>query len=133
MPTDEDAIRNLIALHAQMTDDGEAKERVNLYTEDGEFDFAGVKSVGRDALAATFAASSDPARRGKHITANMVIEIDDARANVRTDWAFLRPGADGFAVFASGRYYDVLEKHDGEWLFKQRRIAPLQPITPPST
>jgi len=84
MPTDEDAIRNLIALHAQMTDDGEAKERVNLYTEDGEFDFAGVKSVGRDALAATFAASSDPARRGKHITANMVIEIDDARGVART-------------------------------------------------
>jgi 3-phenylpropionate/cinnamic acid dioxygenase small subunit len=125
MPTDEDAIRNLIALHAQLTDDGEFKERVNLYTEDGVFDFAGVTSVGRDQLASAFAASSEPARRGKHITSNTVIEIDGTRADVRTDWAFLRPGADGFTVFASGRYFDLLEKHEGQWLFKQRRIVPI--------
>src|SRR5580692_3353729 len=36
MATDEDAIRDLVGLHAQLTDDGEYEERVKLYTEDGE-------------------------------------------------------------------------------------------------
>jgi uncharacterized protein (TIGR02246 family) len=128
MATDEDAIRDLVGLHAQLTDDGDFERRVTLYTEDGELIMLGKSTVGREALGKQMASTADPLRLGKHITSNVVVTVNGDRADVSSDFAFVRAGAGGFGVMAAGRYADVMERHDGRWLFKRRDI---QMISPP--
>src|SRR5438067_827193 len=91
MTTDEEAIRNLIGRHAQLTDDGLAEERVQLYVKDGVFIQGDQRYEGHDAITTAFSAGKDPARRGKHITSNMVIELEGDKADVRTDFAMVKP------------------------------------------
>ena len=57
----------------------------------------------------------------------MVIDIKGDRAEVRTDFAMVKPSPEGMNVLAIGRYYDILEKHDGEWLYRERKITFLTP------
>ncbi|HEY6623558.1 MAG TPA: nuclear transport factor 2 family protein [Acidimicrobiales bacterium] len=123
MPTDEEAIRNLIGLHSQLTDDGDYERRVDLYTDDGVFTMGDATSTGRDELLATFAATSAPERRGKHITANTVMEIDGDTAGARTDFFFSLPSPDGLKPLAAGRYADAFVKRDGRWLYSRRLIT----------
>jgi hypothetical protein len=127
MPTDEDAIRELVALHAQLTDDGEYERRVQLYTKDGELVMMGKSTVGHEALAKQMASTADPQRLGKHIVTNVVPTIKGDKAEVSSDFAFVRANAGGFGVMAAGRYADIMERHDGKWLFKQRIIHMIQP------
>lgn len=123
MPTDEEAIRNLIGLHSQLTDDGDYERRVDLYTDDGVFTMGDSTSTGRDELLATFAATSAPERRGKHITANTVMEIEGDTASARTDFFFSLPSPDGLKPLAAGRYADAFVKRDGRWLYSRRLIT----------
>ena len=123
MPTDEEAIRNLIGLHSQLTDDGDYEQRVDLYTDDGAFTMGDATSTGREELLASFAATSAPERRGKHITANTVLEIDGDTASARTDFFFSLPSPDGPKPLAAGRYFDTFAKSDGRWLYTQRQIT----------
>ncbi len=123
MPTDEEAIRNLLGLHSQLTDDGAYEQRVELYTDDGVFIMGEATSTGREEMSAAFAATSAPERRGKHIIANTVMEIDGDTANAQTDFFFLLPSADGLKPLAAGRYYDTFAKKNGRWLYTQRRIT----------
>jgi hypothetical protein len=57
----------------------------------------------------------------------MVIDLNGDRADVRTDFAMVKPSPEGNTVLAVGRYYDVLEKHDGAWLYRERKITFLLP------
>jgi uncharacterized protein (TIGR02246 family) len=123
VPTDEEAIRNLIGLHSQLTDDGDYERRVELYTEDGVFAMGDAISTGREEIVAAFAATSAPERRGKHITANTVMDIDGDTASVQTDFFFSLPSADGLKPLAAGRYFDTFVKADGRWLYRERRIT----------
>jgi uncharacterized protein (TIGR02246 family) len=123
VPTDEEAIRNLIGLHSQLTDDGDYERRVDLYTDDGVFTMGDATSTGRDELLATFAATSAPERRGKHITANTVMEIEGDTASARTDFFFSLPSPEGLKPLAAGRYADAFVKRDGRWLYARRLIT----------
>jgi hypothetical protein len=74
-------------------------------------------------MSAAFASNAAPERRGKHITANTVMEIDGDDATARTDFLFLLPSADGLKPLAAGRYFDTFTKDDGNWLYRERRIT----------
>lgn len=123
VPSDDEAIRNLIGLHSQLTDDGDYERRVALYTPDGVFVMGDATSTGTEELTATFAATSAPERRGKHITANTVMEIAGDTASAATDFFFLLPSPDGLTPLAAGRYADTFVKSDGRWLYAERRIT----------
>ena len=123
MPTDEEAIRNHNPHHSQLTDDGDYERRVELYTEDGVFTIGDTTSTGREEITAAFAATSAPERRGKHITANTVMEIDGDTARAATDFFFLLPSPDGLKPLAAGRYADTFVKVAGRWLYRERRIT----------
>ena len=125
MSTDEEAIRKVLGTLVQLTDDGDVNERLKLYAEDGVFELGGRRVTGHAEIAAVFSANAATAKGGKHITSNMVIELQDAKADVRTDWAVFRATADGVVPVAIGRYYDTLEKRDDQWLIRERRAVPL--------
>ncbi len=122
MISDHDAIRNLLGRHAQLADDGDVDQRVDLYTADGAFQMGERRSIGHEELRAGFAATASGAKGGKHILSNTVIELEGATAQVQTDFAVFRASAEGIAAMATGRYYDTLAKHGDHWLISERRL-----------
>jgi SnoaL-like domain len=123
------AIENLIAAYAELVDRG---------------DFAGVGTLLR---AATFTGSG-PSVRGaaaietmlrntvilyddgtpktKHLIANISITVDeDARTGTARSYLTVLQALPGLPLqpIASGRYHDRFERHDGEWVFAERRVS----------
>ena len=123
--SDREALMDLLARHAQLTDDGQWETRVELYTEDGEFtSLDGVTRAGRDQLREAFSATAGRLV-GKHITANTVLEVDGDRASGWTDYAFFLVTAEGISVVSVGRYHDEFARGPSGWRFRSRRIEPL--------
>jgi len=123
MSSDEDAIRNLLGRHAQLTDDGDVGARVSLYLDDGAFEMGGRRSSGHAELRTAFTETAARLKNGKHMTANMVIAVESDRATVQTDWTYMRVSTDGVEATAVGRYFDTLEKLRGMWLIRERRVV----------
>lgn len=123
--SDREALMDLLARHAQLTDDGKWETRVELYTEDGEFtSLDGVTRAGRDQLREAFSATAGRLV-GKHITANTVLEVDGDRASGWTDYAFFLVTDQGISVASVGRYHDQFVRGPAGWRFRSRRIEPL--------
>jgi 3-phenylpropionate/cinnamic acid dioxygenase small subunit len=120
MISDHDSIRDLLARHAQLTDDGRPDERVMLYTEDGAFQIGEQRSAGHQELRATFASS---ASGSKHITSNTIIELDGDLARVQTDFVVFKASSEGIATLATGRYHDQMVKQEGRWRFAERILV----------
>ena len=103
MPTDEEAIRNLIGLHSQLTDDGEYERRVQLYTEDGVFDRGpGLTSTtGNKAMGALLASPAHQAAIAgglAHFTGLPHVTIDGDEAVVISYLQILTPKKTGEEV-----------------------------------
>lgn len=130
---DRDAIRELIAKHAQMSDDAIVEERVALYAPDGVFTGPdGVANTGHDAIRAAFSKTAAGAKGGKHITSNTVVELEGDKATAFTDFAFFRMGTGGLSPFAAGRYRDTFVKTADGWRYASRLITFLAPPAPPT-
>ncbi|MDQ3146954.1 MAG: nuclear transport factor 2 family protein [Actinomycetota bacterium] len=123
--SDEEAIRRTLALYCQLCDDGRFEEWGELYTDDATFTVMGRTHRGRAAVRAFIEKGQPPERRGKHVCANSVIDVDvdGDQATAVTDYVFVAPGADGFTVLSAGRYHDRLVRHGDGWRFAERRIA----------
>src|SRR6185436_3482094 len=96
MSEDREAIRDLIHRHAQLGDDAETEARLALYVEDGSFTGPdGVPAQGLAAVRAAFEKNAATAKGGKHITSNILIDVDGDKAKASTDFAVFRHGTGG--------------------------------------
>lgn len=122
---DRAELLELVARHAQLTDDGDWETRVGLYAEDGEFtSLDGVVRRGSDELREAFSATAGRIT-GKHITSNTVLTLDGDRASGLTDYAFFMVTGDAIVPGSVGRYQDEFVKGSDGWRFRSRRIVPL--------
>ena len=129
-------IRRTIAEYCQLCDDGRFDEFGLLFTPDARFEVMGSVYEGRAAIAGFMAEFQPPEQRGKHVTTNAVIDVDEAAgtATASTDYVFVTPDVSSkfgegelamfgrFAVTSSGRYVDELVRDGDRWLFARRRI-----------
>jgi len=129
MPTaveDKDAIREVLAEYCFRLDDGRFAEMAALFTEDGTWDTAFGKATGRAAIAelarSLRARAEEPRPRAVHLVTNSAIALDDARAQVRSNWMVLQNGPQGPRVGSGGAYIDEMVRADGRWLFRYRKI-----------
>jgi uncharacterized protein (TIGR02246 family) len=121
--TDDEAIRRTLALYCQLCDDGRFEEWAELYTDDATFTVMGQTHEGRTAIRRFIEAAQPPERRGRHVCANALIEVDGDRATAATDYIFVARSEDGLAITSAGRYHDRLVRDEGRWRFASRRIA----------
>lgn len=124
--TDADAIRDTIARYCHLCDDGRFDAFAELFTTDAELRVMGKVHAGRDAIRTFMAEAQPPERRGKHVTSNTVIEVDDDAPVARawTDYVFVAPQRDGsFGIISVGRYHDELVADHGRWRFRVREIV----------
>jgi uncharacterized protein (TIGR02246 family) len=125
MTTDRWAITEVLARYCQACDDGVFEDLLDLFTADGTFAYGGQVISGRAALAEYFARVQTPDRRGKHVTANVVVSLDGDRAAVSSDWVFLAYVDGVLTPKLTGRYDDLLRREDGAWLLAERVVTPM--------
>jgi 3-phenylpropionate/cinnamic acid dioxygenase small subunit len=123
---DKDAIRELMAEYCFRLDDGRYDDMAALFTEDGTWDTAFGKATGRAViakLAADIRARAGANRpRAAHLVTNIVITLDGARAQVRSNWVVIQNSPDGPKIGSGGAYRDEIVQRDGHWLFHYRKI-----------
>ncbi|HEV3280512.1 MAG TPA: nuclear transport factor 2 family protein [Acidimicrobiales bacterium] len=129
MADDSTVLGNLIARYAELIDSGDFAGVADLLGNAGVGDGTSSSLLrGRDALAAMFTATtrrySDGTPRTKHMTTNLILEIDgDAgRASARSYWMVLQ-AVEGLPLqpILAGRYHDRFERAEGAWRFAERR------------
>lgn len=120
-------ILEVLARYCHTCDDGDFDALVGLFAAGGTFTYGGSTVAGREALRAYFEQVQTSERRGKHLVANPVVELDGDRATVRSDWVFLLHVDGVLTPRLTGRYDDVLVRADGAWLLAERVVSPLAP------
>ena len=122
------AIENLIAIYAELVDDGDF-EGLGTLLADATFAGSGEPVSGPDAIERMFRDTlivyDDGTPRTKHITTNIVIEADEeAGTAVSRAYFTVLQALPGMALqpIASGRYRDRFERRHGQWRFAERRV-----------
>jgi 3-phenylpropionate/cinnamic acid dioxygenase small subunit len=129
MPEAEREIENLISRYAFLVDDGDFGALGTLL-DHAEFRLGTARVRGRteiERLARTaLRIYADGTPRTRHVTTNLIIEVDEAAGlgSSRSYFTVLQ-ATDGFPlqVIASGRYSDRFERHDGAWRFAYREVS----------
>lgn len=125
-------IENLVFRYAELIDAGDfdgvgdllADAVVGALGDDG-----GLR--GRDELASLFHATTmrhaDGTPLTKHVTTNLIVEVDaaDTVASARSYFTVFQavPGHLPLQPIVAGRYHDRFERRDGRWRFTERRFA----------
>ncbi|HUY65612.1 MAG TPA: nuclear transport factor 2 family protein [Acidimicrobiales bacterium] len=123
------ALGNLIARYAELIDEGDFDGVADLLGEAavGQGDSPSLLT-GRDALADLFKSTTrrypDGTPRTKHVTTNLIFEIDEeaGTAAARSYWTVLQ-AVDGLPLqpILAGRYHDRFERDGPAWHFSERR------------
>jgi hypothetical protein len=120
---------NLIARYAELIDAGDFDGVADLL-EDAAVGGAddGPLLTGREGIRRLFASTAclypDGTPRTKHVTTNLILEIDEdeGRASARSYWTVLQ-AVEGLPLqpILAGRYHDRFVRRDGTWGFAERR------------
>ncbi len=124
---DEDQVARTLAGYCQLLDDGDFDRWIELFTDDARLVFADQVSEGRASIRTFMERIQPPEGRGKHITANILVDVDGDTATAHTDYLFVRPTDQGPLPVAIGRYDDELVRDGDRWRFRQRAISLLGP------
>jgi 3-phenylpropionate/cinnamic acid dioxygenase small subunit len=116
-------IRQTLARYCFLIDDGRFDDLVEWFTTDGTFVVRGVPLVGKDAIREWLRTNHVPHKRGKHLTTNVVIDVDGNRAHCEADFLFLNFVDGQITPAFTGRYTDDFVKADGRWLFERRDVV----------
>lgn len=127
------AIADLVHTYAERVDAGDFEGVADLFA------YAEVTVEGSDAVHRGRAEVLDLYRRStrlhddgtprtKHVTTNLLIEVDDAAgfASCRSYFTVLQavPGELALQPVIAGRYHDVFERVAGQWRFVRRHMFP---------
>ena len=120
---DERAIRRLMARYCHMVDDGSFDELAALWSHDAELALRGEIATGPAAIVAVIAGLQTPERRGVHMGANAIIDVEGDTARAVSDFVFMRRegGPDPIVKFI-GRYVDEFVRVPAGWRFRRREI-----------
>ena len=68
---------------------------------------------------------ADGTSRTRHVTTNLIIDVDDEAGTATSRSYTVMQQAGGFSLqpVATGRYRDAFERHDGTWRFTSRTVG----------
>lgn len=129
MPTDAGdvtAITNLLYTYAERMDAGDFAGAAELFRH-ATIKLAGDAVVDAEAILAIWESSvrryADGTPRTKHVTTNVIVDIDPAGDTARTrSYYTVLQQTDTLALqpIIVGRYHDTFERHDGAWRWAER-------------
>lgn len=132
---DRAEIENLMARYLFAMDWNDFEAYAEMFTEDGELDYASGNAKGREAILETVRAFKDrigkhyvdaegkPAKL-RHVVAQTVIRVEGDRAWSTAMWYEMANDGEGGKprIGTFGTYEDELRRVDGMWMFARRRI-----------
>jgi 3-phenylpropionate/cinnamic acid dioxygenase small subunit len=128
---DEAQIRRTMAKTLLALDGRRFEEYSEMFTEDavvttqmGQADV--IHQVGRAAIfkaISSGAVSKNPQMHRKHVHPNIVIDVNGDQATVVADLLMFTQMSDEPYSIRIGEYHDLLVRHEGRWLFKNRQIV----------
>lgn len=112
-----------MARYCHIVDDGAFDELAALWTDDAELALRGETATGPAAIVAVIAGLQTPERRGLHVGANAIIDVEGDTARAVSDFVFMRRegGPDPIVKFI-GRYIDRFVRTPEGWRFRRREI-----------
>ena len=121
---DELAIRRLLATYCHSCDDGRFAELLELFAADASFVHGDTTCTGHAALRGFFEERQGKAeQRGRHLTANMVLDVHGDRAHALSDFVYLNSVEGTVTIARAGRYRDeLIRMNDGQWRFVRREV-----------
>jgi hypothetical protein len=124
--SDELAIRRVLASYCHRIDGADFAGVAQLFSADGSFRFFRSEPTGHEALAAYFAEMQPPHRRGRHIAAEPVVDVDGDRASARSSFLFVRWVDGSLAIEVAGDYVDELVRDGSGWRIRRRDVEVLR-------
>ena len=122
---DEECIRQVLARFVQLRDDKRFAEWIELFTEDGTFEYGSNRLVGRSKIRQNVEALLRE-DRGKHLCMNSVIDITGDAAEVSSDFVKIDPsdgtGSSRYQIGVMGRYRDHFVRREGAWRIASRKV-----------
>ncbi|MGW5868658.1 nuclear transport factor 2 family protein [Streptomyces sp. NPDC055239] len=123
-------IENLIVRYSHLVDEGDFAEFGALFDE-ADFVFGDLTLRGHKAIEglirSTLIVHDDGTPRTRHVTTNILIEVDEAddSAVARSYYNILQavPGLLPPQTVAGGRYRDRFERRGGTWYFARREVT----------
>ena len=120
---DECAIRRLMAHYCHLVDDGAFDELLQLWADDAQLVLRGETATGPAAIVAVISGLQTPERRGIHVGANAIIDVEGDTARALSDFVFMRrEGTPDPIVKFVGRYADQFVRTREGWRFRRREI-----------
>ena len=126
-PEDRALIDDIVARYNRSIDNGDRKEFLSVFTEDGVWVSPLMGTFeGHEALAGWFddyfSTPSDH-QYGQHRVTNMIFDkVEEDRVEMWSNWILTSPHNDGPHVTVMGNYYDVIVRQGDRWLFQKRTI-----------
>lgn len=134
MSDDHVTIANLVYTYAERIDAGDFDGVADLLADaEVSGEGGGPPAKGRDAVRAMYEQSTrrypdDGTPKTKHVTTNLIIEVDSSagRATCRSSFTVLQavPGELALQPIIAGRYEDAFERVAGAWRFTRRHMVP---------
>lgn len=122
-----EGVRRTLAAYCQHCDDGRFDAWQRLWAPDARLEVMGRRYEGPEAIRAFIEAAQPPQSRGKHLTANAIVDVTGDDATATADYAFVGWRSGHPAVTSVGRYHDRLRRDPSGWLFVLRRIEIASP------
>ncbi|MBW2315383.1 MAG: nuclear transport factor 2 family protein [Deltaproteobacteria bacterium] len=131
MASDERAIEGLLYAYAERIDLGDFEGVADLFAHGLIAPFPGASAEqrveGRDAVLALYRGTTrlyeDGTPHTKHITSNVIVDVEGERASARSYYTVLQQvGELPLQPIISGRYHDRFHRIDGAWWFDARVI-----------
>jgi 3-phenylpropionate/cinnamic acid dioxygenase small subunit len=122
--SDEQQISNLIFRYAELVDAGRFDDVGALFEHSTYATRPGAEVAGM--MKAFVIVYPDGTPKTRHVTTNVMIELDEAGTTAASRSSFtVHQAAPGLSlqVIVIGRYADRLEKVDGTWRFSERAIT----------
>jgi hypothetical protein len=137
MPTDEEKVRQMLALWSEKDADKDADGFAALFTGDGSYISKRGVSTGREALRKNLADRNrlNPAdRRTMHLFAEPLIEITgDSATAVSPYVGYGRIGDSPWEIMSIGRFHTKLVRAGQDWLFTEVENRSIGPAGGPAT
>lgn len=122
---EKEEIRDLVTRYCLYIDSGRCEEWVNCFTDDGVFDSPILgRWQGKPALrqfTEKYRAWTGAAQP-RHCVMNVLIEVNGEQATSECYLLMTHAAGGKTELVISGRYEDQIEKVNGKWLFKERKV-----------
>jgi ketosteroid isomerase-like protein len=120
------AINRVLSEYCHRVDAGDFDGVAMLFTADGSFALGAHVASGPPAVSDWLRQMQPPERRGTHMTANVLVDVDGDCAVARSTFTFVRWIDGALVIETAGRYHDDLRREGGQWRFAHRRCELLR-------